>query len=159
MKKKLTRLLAAFLTVIICTTMASAAATNDSGEIMVRVGIASSSSGSKLEELIGANLWNNTGYGAGYRFGYYDKNLNFVELARTDAEVEQVSVIKTQNTWFKGGDRNSYSNEDNGGTVVGCYHLQLPGHYLDYEQAAEDDNSQPLCRRYPRWNRNCGHRL
>ena len=138
MKKFFLCLAASMLALVLCVSTASAYTTNNAGEVMVRVGIASSSSGSKIEELIGANLWNNTGYGAGYRFGYYDEDLDFVELARTSPDMEQVSVIKTQNTWFRGNDRNSFRNEDNGGTYVGCYHLQLPGSYLSYEEAEAD---------------------
>ena len=48
-----------------------------SGSEMVRVGLAYGSGA-----LVGANLENNTGYGSGYRFGYFDEDLRFEELAR-----------------------------------------------------------------------------
>ena len=138
MKVKFRRLVAICLAAALCTTTAQAIVSNGAGQTMVRVGLASSASGTAHGELIGANLWNVEHYGAGYRFGYFDNRYNFVELGRTSPDMVQVSVIKTQNTWFKGSDRNSYSNTDNGGTVVGCYHLRLPGDYLSYEQAAAD---------------------
>lgn len=138
MSKRFMQLAAIALALVLCLPPAHAV-TNDRDEVMLRIGLASSSSGNAVGELIGANLWNNTGYGAGYRFGYYDDHLNFVELARTDRRVEQVTVIKTQNTWFsKSGDRSSYSNTDNGGVVVGCYHIQMPGSYATYQEASAD---------------------
>lgn len=138
MTKRFMQLAAILLALILCIPASWAATVNNDGKIMLRIGLASSSSYSKVGELIGANLWNNTGYGAGYRFGYFDKNLNFVELARTDASIEQVSIIKTQNTWFdSSGSRSSYSNSDNGSSVVvGCFHIQLPGSYSSYQEAA-----------------------
>ena len=140
MTRRFMQFAALFLALALSLPTARAAATNSEGDIMLRIGLASSSSYSDVGELVGANLWNNTGYGAGYRFGYYDSSLNFVELARTDKSVEQVSVIKTQNTWFDtSGSRSSYSNTDNGcSVVVGCYHIQVPGTYASYRDAAAD---------------------
>ena len=138
MTKRFMQLAAILLALFLAIPVGLAATVNSSGDVMLRIGLASSSSYSEGKELIGANLWNNIGYGAGYRFGYFDQNLNFVELARTDASVEQVSVIKTQNTWFdSSGSRSSYSNSDNGSSVVvGCYHIQLPGSYSSYQDAS-----------------------
>lgn len=143
MTKRFMQLVAVLLALFLSVPASWAATVNSDGEVMLRIGLASSSSYNEIGELIGANLWNNTGYGAGYRFGYFDKNLNFVELARTDASVEQVSVIKTQNTWFdSSGSRSSYSNSDNGSSVVvGCYHIQVPGSYSSYRDASADAKS------------------
>lgn len=137
MKVKLLKLLTFCLTLAVLIPNVEAVVANSQGDTLVRVGLASSSSYTRNEELIGANLLNCEGYGAGYRFGYYDDNMNFIELGRTDSNVTKITMIKTQNTWFHGSDRSSYSNTDNGGTVVGCYHLQLPGDYADYTQASE----------------------
>ena len=52
---------------------------------MVRVGLAYGSGA-----LVNANLENNTGYGSGYRMGYFDDDLDFVELARTDEDETQI---------------------------------------------------------------------
>ena len=95
---------------------------------MVRVGLAYGSGA-----LVNANLENNTGYGSGYRLGYFDEDLDFVELARTDEDETQITMLKTQNTWVSG---TSYSNSDNGGSVIGCYHVLMETGYRTYEQAA-----------------------
>ena len=101
-----------------------------SGGEMVRVGLAYGSGA-----LVNANLENNTGYGSGYRMGYFDDDLDFVELARTDEDETQITMVKTQNTWVNG---TSYSNSDNGGDVTGCYHVLVESGYRSYEQAADD---------------------
>ena len=101
-----------------------------SGGEMVRVGLAYGSGA-----LVNANLENNTGYGSGYRMGYFDDDLNFVELAWTDEDETQITMVKTQNTWVNG---TSYSNSDNGGDVIGCYHVLVESGYRSYEQAAAD---------------------
>ena len=97
---------------------------------MVRVGLAYGSGA-----LVNANLENNTGYGSGYRMGYFDDDLDFVELARTDEDETQITMVKTQNTWVNGS---SYSNSDNGGDVIGCYHVLVESGYRSYEQADAD---------------------
>ena len=97
---------------------------------MVRVGLAYGSSA-----LASANLENNTGYGSGYRMGYFDDGLDFVELARTDEGETQITMVKAQNTWVNG---TSYSNSDNGGEAIGCYHVLVEDGYRSYEQAAAD---------------------
>lgn len=97
---------------------------------MVRVGLAYGSGA-----LINANLENNTGYGSGYRLGYFDDDLDFVELAQTDEDETQITMIKTQNTWVKG---TSYSNSDNGGSVIGCYHVLVEDDLGSYRQAARE---------------------
>ena len=101
-----------------------------SGGEMVRVGLAYGSGA-----LVNANLENNTGYGSGYRMGYFDDDLDFVELAWTDEDKTQITMVKTQNTWVNG---TSYSNSDNGGDVIGCYHVLVESGYRSYEQAAAD---------------------
>ena len=101
-----------------------------SGGEMVRVGLAYGSGA-----LVNANLENNTGYGSGYRMGYFDDDLDFVELAWTDEDETQITMVKTQNTWVNG---TSYSNSDNGGEAIGCYHVLVESGYRSYEQAAAD---------------------
>lgn len=101
-----------------------------SGGEMVRVGLAYGRGA-----LVNANLENNTGYGSGYRMGYFDDGLDFVELAWTDEDETQITMVKTQNTWVNG---TSYSNSDNGGDVIGCYHVLVESGYRSYEQAAAD---------------------
>lgn len=130
MKRKTKQFAAGLIVLALCVPMVLPARAAGVEERTVQVGLAYGSGA-----LINGNLQNNTGYGAGYRLGYFDKNLKFVELARTDDEVTELTVLKTQNTWVKGG---SYSNEDNGGKAIGCYHIQIPGTYASYEDAVED---------------------
>ena len=101
-----------------------------SGGEMVRVGLAYGSGA-----LVNANLENNTGYGSGYRMGYFDDDLDFVELAWTDEDETQITMVKTQNVWVNGS---SYSTSDNGGEAIGCYHVLVESGYRSYEQAADD---------------------
>ncbi len=133
MRKRFMQLAAALLTLCLSVPPAGAVATNQNGEIMIRVGLASTSSHVPTGELESANLENNNsqGFGWGYRFGYYDGNLNFVELARTDRNTIAVSVLKTQNLRYDGS---RYSSEG-GGVLVGCYHVQIPGSYSSYGEA------------------------
>ena len=135
MGKRLRQLAAVLLAVCLTLPAASAVTANRDGEMMIRVGLASSSSHVPTGELEAANLENNTGYGSGYRFGYYDSGLNFEELARTDAGVTQVSVLKTQNLYYSSGS-NTYSSSA-GGAAVGCFHIRLPGDFSDYDEAVE----------------------
>ena len=145
MGKKLIQLTAVLLAVCMTLPSAGAVTTNQDGQIMIRVGLASSSSHVPTGELEAANLENNTGYGSGYRFGYYDNGLNFVELARTDAGTTQVSILKTQNLSY-GYDsalgKNAYSSSVVSNTLVGCYHIQVPGSFSSYEEAASAAESR-----------------
>lgn len=101
-------------------------------ERAVRVGLAYGGGA-----LINGNLQNSSGYGAGYRLGYFDEALDFVELARTEEEETEITVLKTQNTWVvKSGSGYAYANADNGGKSIGCYHVQIPGTYVTFEDAA-----------------------
>lgn len=77
------------------------------------------------------NLQNVDGYGSGYRLGYFDTNLNFVQLGYT-AEIK-VSVLKTHNIYLT--DTKTYTKERTSNGVVGCYHVELPGSYSDFESA------------------------
>ncbi len=100
MRRKLIQLTAGLLAAVLCIPAARAANVNSAGQTMIRVGLASASPHNSLGELAAALVENNTGYGAGFRFGYYDENLNFVELGRTDESVTKAAVLKTQNLWY-----------------------------------------------------------
>ena len=141
MKKITKRIAAALLTaVMLLPTGAMAATVNDDGEVMVRVGLASSSNHNAIGQLACAHLQNADGYGAGYRFGYYDADLNFIELACTGEDVTQVAVMKTQNLCY-GYDseqgRYTYSAKVESDIRVGCFHLQLPDAYDSFEEASD----------------------
>ena len=78
--------------------------------------------------LPGANLENYAG--SGYRLGYFDEDLHFVTLGHTPET--QISMVKTQNVSLSNG---NYV-DGTGSVTVGCYHLQMPGSYPDFESAA-----------------------
>lgn len=129
MKGIFTRLAAVFLAAALVTPAAQAAGTEADP---IQVGLAYGSGA-----LVNANLENNTGYGAGYRLGYFDRDLDFVELGRTGSKETRITVVKAQNTWVNGS---SYANSDNGGAVIGSYHLQVEtcASYEEAGPAAED---------------------
>lgn len=93
---------------------------------LLRVGLAYGSG-----VLVSANLQNVTGNGSGYRFGYYDSDLSFTELGYTGQI--KISLLETQNVWLDGSSSYTRTAGDRG--AVGCYHVQLPGSYSDFEAA------------------------
>lgn len=83
--------------------------------------------------LAGANLLNDVG--SGYRLGYYDANRSFQQLAQTSETA--ISVVKTQNVYYGTvGNWSGYYDSITSSIVVGCYHIQMPGSYSAYDQAA-----------------------
>lgn len=82
--------------------------------------------------LDGANLANETG--SGFRLGYFNSANEFVQLASTADE--SISVVKTENVYY--GTYNNYTSYHDAAvsnTVVGCYHLELPGSYATAQEA------------------------
>ena len=77
----------------------------------------------------GANLLGSVG--SGYRLGYFDDGVNFTQLGYTYETA--ISVVKTQNVSYDG---KNYVNSASG-PAVGSYHLQLPGSYLSFDEAAQ----------------------
>lgn len=135
MKKIFMQLAAVVLAAAVAAPMAAPARAAQSDELTLRVGLAYGSSA-----LASANLENNTGGGSGYRFGYYDSDLDFVELGRTSASVTQLTMVKAQNVWVSGG---SYSTSNNGGELIGCYHV------LVEEDLPSFDAAQTAAQAYP----------
>ena len=129
MNRKIMQLAAFLLIFTLIPPILPAQAAGD-GSDMLRVGLTHASGA-----LPAANLENNTGYGAGYRFGYFDSSLSFVELARTDSSQTRISMLKSQNLWYGGS---GYETTSNGGALVGCYHIQVPGVYYNYADARND---------------------
>lgn len=141
MKKRFMQIAAALLAVCLAVPSAAAATTNSAGEVMIRVGLASSNQHVPKGELEAAHLENNNsaGYGFGYRFGYYDSGLNFVELARTDDKTIQVAVLKTQNLCYGTvNGKKTYSSSITSDIQVGCYHVQVPGTFGSFEEGAAE---------------------
>lgn len=141
MKKRFMQFFAACLAVTLCIPPVWAAPSNNSSSVMIRVGLASSSDHNAAGEQAAAHLQNNTGYGSGFRFGYYNGNRNFVELGHTGKSITEIAVLKTQNMYY-GYDASSgkytYSDSITSNIAVGCYHIRVPGSYATYEDAAAD---------------------
>ncbi len=101
MKKRLTAMAALVLAAAVClaSVPVARAATDSAGRTMVRVGLNSTSRATSGSALVDARFQNGEGTGAGYRFGWYDSGLNFIELARTGANITEVTVQKAVGTW------------------------------------------------------------
>ncbi len=80
--------------------------------------------------LEGANLLNYRG--SGYDLGYFDGDLQFVPLMRTDEKA--ISMLKDWSLYYVGGQY--VSSGSSGNLQVGCYHIRL-GSCESYEEAAE----------------------
>ncbi len=124
MKRHLIRLLALLMGASLCLSAPALAARDREEGEPIRVGLYYGGSA-----LAGANLDNSVG--SGYRFGYFDSDRSFVDLARTSAGEGQISVVKAQNVYFDG----SNYTDSGSGAAVGCYHIQLPGSYWTFEEA------------------------
>lgn len=68
----------------------------------------------------------------GFRFGYYDADRSFIPLGWTGET--RIIVMITQNLYLTSGGIYVYESENTVG-VVGCYHVQLPGSYGDFDSA------------------------
>lgn len=98
----------------------------------IRVGIYYAS-----QALPSANLSNEVG--SGYQLGYYDSYNQFHALGYTYEE--DITVLKDSNYYVSGG---VFSEEPvMGGALVGAYHLQLPGWYSSFEEAAAVARTYP----------------
>lgn len=95
---------------------------------MLRIGLYYGS-----DALTSANLENSAGYGAGYRFGYFDSDLQFVELASTNSSVTTLTVLRASTIYRSGS---NYSMTDNGGDVIGCYHIAVATGLSSYTEAS-----------------------
>lgn len=68
----------------------------------------------------------------GFRFGYYDAERSFIPLGWSGET--RISVMITQNLYLTSSGIYVYESENAVG-VVGCYHVQLPGSYGDFDSA------------------------
>lgn len=95
----------------------------------------------------GLNLENKEG--SGFRFGYYDRSEQFVELGSTPQQA--ISVAETMNVYY--GTYDGYSSYHTALTAssvaVGEYHLELPGTYGTFAEAqlaaSAYDGGFPAC--------------
>ena len=87
------------------------------------------------DALDGANLANHKG--AGFAFGYYDGDNDFIQVGYTAAG--SVSMVKTENVGY--GTYDGYTSyhaalAGSAAVTVGCYHLQTLETYESFEDAA-----------------------
>lgn len=85
--------------------------------------------------LDGANLSNHIG--AGFLLGYYDDTNDFIRVGQITAG--SISMVRTENVGY--GSQNGYTSyytalAGTTAVTVGCYHLQTPESYEDFESAA-----------------------
>lgn len=85
--------------------------------------------------LTAANLQNNDGYGEGFRFGYFDEDLEFEELAWTDDDVTEITMLRTSGIYFNGASYSMTEPRDDY-DFIGCYHVVVDN-FRDYEDALE----------------------
>ncbi len=92
-------------------------------------------SGSGVGTLHEAKLLIADGQGTGFRFGYFDADRNFVELARNEW-VRALSMVKTTNMYLSG--ETFYTQAPSGAhKVLGCYHLRYEENFESFEAARE----------------------
>ena len=140
MTRRFMQFTAALLAVVLCLPAGLAGAENSTGDVMIRVGLASSSSHNDQGQMEAAHLQNASGCGSGYRFGYYD-DLSFVELGRTGSDINQIAMLKTQNLYYgydSAQSKYTYSTQITSDVLVGCYHIRIPGSYSSYDDAAAE---------------------
>ncbi len=128
MKHKIDKLRRTLLFLLACLLLNLSSAAEASADPVpyVRVGLYW---GNKALE--GANLLNYTG--SGYALGYFDEDLQFVPLLRT--EERAISMLKDWSLYYVGGQYISEGSSDN--LRVGCYHIRL-GSYDSCEEAMEE---------------------
>lgn len=91
-----------------------------------------------------ANLENSEG--CGYNFGYYDNDFVFTALGYTDET--QISMLITQNIYLQNGCY--YDVKPDGSfSVIGCYHIQLPGSYGTFNDAKA--GAEGISGAFPAW--------
>ena len=98
---------------------------------MLRIGLAYA--GNSTGALVEAKLLNADASAVkGYRFGYYDSDLSFVELGRT--EETYLTMVKTTNIYRVG--ESYYASVPSGSyETLGCYHLKHSGSFATFEEA------------------------
>ncbi len=119
----------------------SAAAITGGTNPTLRIGLAYGSGA-----LLSANLENNTGYGSGYRLGYFDGNYDFVQLGYTVQT--QLTMLKTQNTYLS-GTKYSGTAPSTSFSVIGCYYIQLANPYSGFDAAQAAAGG--IANAYPTW--------
>lgn len=83
--------------------------------------------------LSASNLENVSGYGSGYRFGYYNSDRKFQSFGAVTDETA-ISVLRDVNMYYDSSSNRYYAGTS-GSVVVGCFHIQLETAYTSYLSA------------------------
>lgn len=137
MRRQITRISAALCALLLLAGLTPAAASTSDTSQIIRVGLYYGTGA-----LATANLDNADGKGSGHRFGYFQEDGSFIQVGST-AE-EQISMLKSTNIYLTASGTYSETASAGDAGVVGCYHLQLPDGYSDFDsaQAAASQLSQ-----------------
>ncbi len=133
MSLKIRQFAAAVLAVVFCVGVLPAAAETADPYAGKKLRIGLAWQGSSVGTLVEAKLLNaDMSAVTGYRMGYYDEAMDFVELART--QETYLSMVKTTNIYRSG---ENYTTEKPSGSyeMLGCYHLRRSGSFDTFEQA------------------------
>ncbi|MDR1328810.1 MAG: SpoIID/LytB domain-containing protein [Oscillospiraceae bacterium] len=87
--------------------------------------------------LTSANLQNVDGSGSGFEFGYFDQaTREFISIGAVTYET-RITMMRDANMYYKSesGSSGVYVQEKVGDVVVGCFHVQLPGSFGDFNSA------------------------
>lgn len=121
----------AFAGILLCLVGTTAfAAVNDVLKVGLRYG---------SDALYSANLENYSGNGSGYSIGYFDEGRRFVSLGSTS----YTTISMTQDGNIYVASDGTYSSTAPAGSysVIGGYHVQLPGSYSSYSSALSAANA------------------
>ena len=133
MSFKIRQFAAIALVLVLCAGAVSAtsSATDPYKGKKLRIGLAWQ--GSSVGTLADAKLLNaDVSAVTGYRMGYYDEALDFVEVART--EHNYLSMVKTTNL-YRSGENYTTAKPSGSYETLGCYHLKHSGQFDSYESA------------------------
>lgn len=135
MSLKIRQFAAAVLALVLCAGAVSATTISSDPYAGKKLRVGLAWQGSSVGTLVEAKLLNaDMSSVTGYRMGYYDETLDFVELART--EHTYLSMVKTTNIYRTG---ENYTTEKPSGSyeTLGCYHLKHSGQFDSYESALQ----------------------
>ncbi len=147
MSLKIRQFAAAALVLVLCAGAVSATTSSSDPYAGKKLRVGLAWQGSSVGTLVEAKLLNaDVSAVTGYRMGYFDEALNFVEVART--EHTYLTMVKTTNIYRSG---ENYTTEKPSGSheTLGCYHLKHSGTFDSYEAALQ--TAQTLEKGFVAW--------
>lgn len=147
MSLKIRQFAAAALVLVLCAGAVSATASSSDPYAGKKLRVGLAWQGSSVGTLVEAKLLNaDISAETGYRMGYFDDALDFVEVART--EHTYLTMVKTTNIYRSG---ENYTAEKPSGSyeTLGCYHLKHSGDFDSYQSALQ--TAQTLEKGFVAW--------